>query len=199
MYHTIHQKLESTIGSVIKGQGDLVNKILCCLAAGGHLLLEDFPGTGKTTLAAAIAERLGTKWAPEYGRELTEQTDNQLVYEDLLHIGEVQIAREEELAGQSHEWLICDTSPLTTAFYSEAMFGKVDPKLWELAKRSYYLVFLCDSDFEFVQDGMREDSVFREKQQVWYRSQLKARGIDYTVLSGSLENRIEMMLAKMQT
>jgi len=55
---TIHQKLESTISSVIKGQGDLVNKILCCLAAGGHLLLEDYPGTGKTTLAKALAQSI---------------------------------------------------------------------------------------------------------------------------------------------
>ncbi len=53
---TTHQKLESTISSVIKGQSDLVNKILCCLAAGGHLLLEDYPGTGKTTLAKALAQ-----------------------------------------------------------------------------------------------------------------------------------------------
>ncbi len=58
MAHTIHQKLESTISSVIKGQGDLVNKILCCFAAGGHLLLEDYPGTGKTTLAKALAESI---------------------------------------------------------------------------------------------------------------------------------------------
>lgn len=35
-----------------------MNKILCCFAAGGHLLLEDYPGTGKTTLAKALAESI---------------------------------------------------------------------------------------------------------------------------------------------
>lgn len=49
------QKLEKSICSVIRGQDELIRKTLCCLAAGGHLLLEDFPGTGKTTLAKALA------------------------------------------------------------------------------------------------------------------------------------------------
>jgi MoxR-like ATPase len=49
------EKLHESISSVIKGQEDLVKKIICCLGAGGHLLLEDYPGTGKTTLAKALA------------------------------------------------------------------------------------------------------------------------------------------------
>jgi MoxR-like ATPase len=49
------EKLHQSISSVIKGQDELVKKIICCMGAGGHLLLEDFPGTGKTTLAKALA------------------------------------------------------------------------------------------------------------------------------------------------
>lgn len=49
------EKLHRSISSVIKGQDELVKKILCCMGAGGHLLLEDYPGTGKTTLAKALA------------------------------------------------------------------------------------------------------------------------------------------------
>jgi len=52
---TTWEKLHQSISSVIKGQDDLVKKILCCMGAGGHLLLEDYPGTGKTTLAKALA------------------------------------------------------------------------------------------------------------------------------------------------
>ncbi len=49
------EKLHNSISSIIKGQDELVKKILCCMGAGGHLLLEDYPGTGKTTLAKALA------------------------------------------------------------------------------------------------------------------------------------------------
>lgn len=52
------EKLHQSISSVIKGQDELVKKILCCMGAGGHLLLEDFPGTGKTTLAKALASSI---------------------------------------------------------------------------------------------------------------------------------------------
>ena len=40
---------------VIKGKRDQIATSLVCLFAEGHLLLEDVPGTGKTTLAKAIA------------------------------------------------------------------------------------------------------------------------------------------------
>ena len=49
------EKLHQSISSVIKGHDDLVRNILCCMGAGGHLLLEDYPGTGKTTLAKSLA------------------------------------------------------------------------------------------------------------------------------------------------
>ncbi|MFT5633481.1 MAG: MoxR-like ATPase [Rubritalea sp.] len=49
------EKLHQSISSVIKGQDELIKKIICCMGAGGHLLLEDYPGTGKTTLAKALA------------------------------------------------------------------------------------------------------------------------------------------------
>jgi MoxR-like ATPase len=39
----------------IKGKDDVINQVLVCLVAGGHLLLEDLPGVGKTTLAYSLA------------------------------------------------------------------------------------------------------------------------------------------------
>lgn len=49
-------KLEESVSSIIKGQAKTIRHILACLASGGHVLLEDNPGTGKTTLAKAIAQ-----------------------------------------------------------------------------------------------------------------------------------------------
>ena len=49
------EQLEATIESVIRGKPDVVELALVTLLAGGHLLIEDVPGVGKTTLAQAIA------------------------------------------------------------------------------------------------------------------------------------------------
>jgi len=47
--------LELSVSSIIRGQSATIRNVLACMIAGGHVLLEDNPGTGKTTLAKAIA------------------------------------------------------------------------------------------------------------------------------------------------
>lgn len=151
--------------------------------------------TGKTTLAQALAARLDTVWVAEYGRELWEAKDGQLQFEDMLSIGQTQVEREEKLAGKARRFLICDTSPLTTMLYSEAMFGQVAPELVALAERSYDRIFLCAPDFAFVQDGTRRDEAFRRHQHDWYRTELARRRIVPIELSGTLEQRLATALA----
>jgi MoxR-like ATPase len=51
----IYQKICQNIETVIKGQTSAIRKLLSAFASGGHVLLEDYPGTGKTTLAKALA------------------------------------------------------------------------------------------------------------------------------------------------
>src|SRR5204863_8794379 len=48
-------ELEAVLGSALRGKPEAVNLSLICLLAGGHLLIEDVPGVGKTTLAQALA------------------------------------------------------------------------------------------------------------------------------------------------
>ncbi len=56
--HQIAGKLETAVSSVVRGQSQVVRKVLACLVSGGHILLEDYPGTGKTTLAKAISRSI---------------------------------------------------------------------------------------------------------------------------------------------
>ncbi|MBF0118175.1 MAG: MoxR family ATPase [Desulfobacterales bacterium] len=52
------QKINANINKVIRGQAKAIRKLLAAFAAGGHVLLDDFPGTGKTTLAKTIARSI---------------------------------------------------------------------------------------------------------------------------------------------
>ncbi len=47
---------------VIQGKADAIRLALCCLIAEGHVLIEDVPGVGKTSLAKALAASLGCEW-----------------------------------------------------------------------------------------------------------------------------------------
>src|SRR5690625_1612197 len=58
-FRLLHDSVVDAIGAVLEGKRSAVELVTVCLFAGGHVLLEDVPGTGKTTLARAVAAALG--------------------------------------------------------------------------------------------------------------------------------------------
>lgn len=57
------RRVRENVSRVIVGKEDIVELLLCALVAGGHVLLEDVPGTGKTVMAKALARSLDCRFA----------------------------------------------------------------------------------------------------------------------------------------
>lgn len=55
------QNIKNEIGKVIKGKDEVISSVLAAMLAEGHILLEDVPGVGKTTLALTLSRVLDRK------------------------------------------------------------------------------------------------------------------------------------------
>jgi MoxR-like ATPase len=58
-FQALHAHVADAVENALRGKRNVVELVLVALFAGGHVLLEDVPGTGKTTMARAIAGALG--------------------------------------------------------------------------------------------------------------------------------------------
>ncbi len=56
-------RIHANMRVTIKGKDEVIDQVLVCLVAGGHLLIEDLPGVGKTTLAYSLARSMDCVFA----------------------------------------------------------------------------------------------------------------------------------------
>jgi MoxR-like ATPase len=81
-------RLVDQISTIIVGKRPQIEDCLACLLAGGHLLIEDLPGVGKTTLAHALAVSLGLRFS-------RMQFTADLMPSDLLGVSVFERSKEE--------------------------------------------------------------------------------------------------------
>lgn len=60
---TILDRVRANMRVTIKGKDEVIDQVLVCLVAGGHLLIEDLPGVGKTTLAYSLARSMDSEFS----------------------------------------------------------------------------------------------------------------------------------------
>ena len=120
-YRELAVKIQENMNSVFVGKEEVVEKLLICLLAGGHVLLEDVPGVGKTTLAGVLAKTIQGSFARV---QFTPDT----LPSDIVGIS-VYNRKTEEFEYQQgvimHQILLTDeinrTAPKTQASLLEAM------------------------------------------------------------------------------
>jgi HTH-type transcriptional regulator, transcriptional repressor of NAD biosynthesis genes len=149
--------------------------------------------TGKSTLTEALAKKYQTKFVAEYGREVWMQKNGMLELADYVHIATHHRELEDVALLTSNRFLFVDTNAITTMFWCYAYEGNGLPELTALARAAetrYDHVFVCNDDIPFVQDGWRDDAIWRSRQQSLILYDLTVRGVLYTLVSGSLEERL---------
>lgn len=150
--------------------------------------------TGKSTLAEYLAREFDTVFVPEIGRFIWEEKKGQLTVDDYVDIAVKHRQAETEAALRAHRYLFVDTSALTTLLLGYC-FGHIKEAPAELlgyaddCKHRYAHHFVCADDIPYEYDPARENEAWRGRIQKLVLEDLEARGIGYTVLTGSVEER----------
>lgn len=149
--HETAAKLTDNLNQFFVGKEDVTENLLICLLAGGHVLLEDVPGVGKTTLALILAKSTGCsfgriQFTPDTlpsdvaGISVYHMNTGEFVYQAGTVMNQVLLADE-----------INRTSPKTQASLLEAMAEgqvTVDGVVHELPKP--FLVIATQNPIEFI-------------------------------------------------
>jgi NadR type nicotinamide-nucleotide adenylyltransferase len=117
------------------------------------ICLHGAESTGKTTLAASLAQATGALTVGEYGRSHCEAHKDPLTLDDLLLIGRAQQAMIAAAAPYAGPLLIADTDPLMTAAWTEMLLGQRPAELTQAPKADLYL--LLEPDLPWINDGTR--------------------------------------------
>ena len=159
--------------------------------------------TGKTTLAAALAQQLSVQtglrvaWVPEVLRQWCQQAGRTPLVHEQASILRAQHERTAAAAA-AHDLVVCDTTALMTAVYSRLVFGDrtLDERAAQLHRRSVATTLLTALDLPWVGDGLQRDGPqVRQPVDKALRELMQDHGIAFSVVGGHGPARVAQALA----
>lgn len=154
--------------------------------------------TGKSTLAAFLANRYDGICVPEYAREYMESRAcaNEYTYQDVENIARHQVQQLQDLSLSSAEGIpnpcrrdiiFFDTELIITKVWFLHKYGRC-PEFLEQALRDYPMdvYLLCYPDMPWQPDLVRENPDIREYLFDWYEREIQALSIPYYIIRHNL-------------
>ncbi|MFG3699081.1 AAA family ATPase [Micromonospora sp. NPDC047620] len=165
--------------------------------------------TGTTMMAAALAEHYGTRWVPEYGRELTERklarlrerdpaaTIFDVVWDrdDFAEVVREQQAAEDAAARSCGPLLFCDTDARATAVWEERYLGSASTEVRVAARRPALYLLTDHVGVPFDDDGLRDGEHLRAWMTGRFRTVLAGCGVPVVELTGPHPERLARAVA----
>lgn len=144
--------------------------------------------SGKTTLATLVAELFNGVYVEEYAREYLSQ---RLDYDesDLDEIAK----KQQEKWNIEHAIIIADTELTVIKVWSDYRFGVCSDLILDAYKKQdFEHYFLCKPDIPWEADPLRENPENRDELFKLYLNELKLSNRRFTILEGSIENRLKI-------
>jgi len=164
-----------------------------------HICLHGAESTGKSTLAARLAFRLGALAVAEYGRTYAEANGTEFDEIDLLAIFDGHIAATKAARDQKPDWLISDTDPLMTQAWAIMLLGRRLPEI-DLWADTADLYLVPAMNLPWQEDGTRlfgSDLARRQFMDVAI-GELERRKLPWAWVPGDGNERLENALAAIQ-
>ena len=151
--------------------------------------------TGKSTLCEQLSHHFHSPWVPEYARKYIERLERPYTYEDVEQIAMYQVEELSIGAIPGKPFIFYDTELIITKVWFLHHYKKMPSWLDEAIKGcdiAHYL--LCYPDLPWEYDPLRENPEIREELFEWYRREVEALGIPYTIVRGDGTARTEQAI-----
>jgi len=161
--------------------------------AGTRVVLTGGECTGKTTLAAVLAERFLTSWVPEAARRYAASTKAALSAATVAPIARLAMRMHDEATDARPSLLFLDTDLISTVVYSRHYYGHCEQWIVdEAAARRAELYLLGAPDLPWTPDGVRDRPTHRAELFEQFSRTLDEFGARKVIVHGTGADRTEL-------